>query len=161
MLEKIENQIKRVEVYLVLILLLGVIAAMLGAIVLRNFVTVSWALSYNEAVAGSIPHLVLGIGFLGASIGFSRGETIQIELLNRYYPERFRAWVIRVNYVAVAALLAVFFLLAARYLSGLESDGSDNRMYWVRFMYLPLFALLFAKTVLILLRPLRSTSEKN
>ncbi len=161
MFEKFENQIKRVEVYLVSALLFSVIAAMLLAILLRNFSSAAWALSYNEAVAGSVPHLVLAIGFLGASIGFSRGETIQIELLNRFYPERFRAWVIRVNYIVVATLIAIFFLLAARYLSGLETDGSDSRVHWVRYMYLPLFALLFMKTILVLLRPLRLASKEK
>lgn len=159
MLEKVENYIKRVEVYLVMALFLAVTSAMLLAIILRNFSSASWALSYNEAVAGGIPHLVLAIGFLGASIGFSRGETIQIELLNRFYPEKLRAWVIRINYLVVAVLLVVFFLLARNYLTGLESDGSDSRVHWIRLMYLPMFALLLCKTALVILRPLRTNGN--
>ncbi|MCS6984877.1 MAG: hypothetical protein NZM25_07130 [Leptospiraceae bacterium] len=112
------------------------------ALILRNFFHESWAFEINEWVAQNAPHLVFGLGLLGASLGFSRGEVFRMEILNYLLPASIKEKINKAHYLVSLLILVLVFYLMIRY--AVTSDEKN----WLYFFYVPLWLLVIGKCFL-------------
>jgi TRAP-type C4-dicarboxylate transport system permease small subunit len=91
-----------------------------GQVVLRNFFT-------GGIVWGDIllRHLVLWIGFLGATLATSGERHINIDILTRYLPERIRGAVAALSNVFAAVVCFLLFRASLTFI-GFEIDNKST-----------------------------------
>ncbi len=106
LVQKIDTGIAKVEQGMVIIILTSMIAIACMQIILRNFFATS--LPWGDIL---LRHLVLWIGFLGASLATREGKHINIDSLTRLLSERFQR--ISKSVVNCAAAVVCFFLAHA------------------------------------------------
>ena len=87
-LEKIDNAIARAEGWLLIVLLITMIGLAFLQVMLRNFFQsgINWADTFNR-------HLVLWVGFLGASLAAKQNRHITIDVLSRLVPEYWKKYI--------------------------------------------------------------------
>ncbi|MBN2009113.1 TRAP transporter small permease [candidate division KSB1 bacterium] len=116
-IHKFDNGLARIERVLIIIILTVMILIAFLQIILRNFFSSS--ISWGDIL---LRHLVLWIGFFGASLAAREGKHINIDVLNRLIPKRIR----RITDMLVnLAAAAICFLLthASIQFIGFEMDG--------------------------------------
>ncbi|RME88272.1 MAG: TRAP transporter small permease subunit [Candidatus Hydrogenedentota bacterium] len=147
-MRKIENVIKEVEVYLAILLVAFICIISFMKLIMRNFMSSDAAVDLSDDISKIIPHLILLLGFLGSSIGISRRETIQMDVLTRLYPPKFRALFIRLGYIMLAIMLAFTILFAYNSVSSMQ-----DVKYWIYCAYIPVFAILLIKSIFVQFHP--------
>ena len=103
-LKKIDNGLARIEGIILVVLVIVMVGLSFLQVVLRNiFQTgILWADPLNR-------HLVLWVGFIGASLAAQKGRHITIDALSRFMPElwkRFSALIINMISLIICAILA-------------------------------------------------------
>ena len=127
------------EKYIVYVLVFFTVSSVFYKMIARNFLTSEFAIELSDKISSLIPHTVLILGLLGASIGISRSEVIQIDLLQRFLKARQQAVFQAVVYFFTGILLIIFFILAYQ-----SRDLGDKN--WIMFGYLPALSLLIIKS---------------
>lgn len=148
MVRKIELKIKDLEVYLAIGMVAFICVISFMKLVMRNFMSSDSAVDLSEWISEVIPHLILLLGFLGSSIGISRRETIQMDVLTRLYPKNIRKIFIQVGYIMLAIMLALTVVFAANSVSSMPTVKN-----WVYFAYIPIFVLLILKSIFVQFHP--------
>ncbi|MCB1201904.1 MAG: TRAP transporter small permease subunit [Leptospiraceae bacterium] len=115
MLKKLEKGICRAEVVGAMAIVVIMLGATILRLILRNYAESSTSSSLTETITQLMPHGVLSLGFLGASIGLSRGEAIAMDLLARWYPAPVRAFIARLTSLTALIIISVFIYLAFGY----------------------------------------------
>jgi len=113
----------------------------LSSLIIRNFVETAGAIQFAGWVGETIPHLILLLGFIGASIGISRNEVIRIEILQRLYSAKIRSYIQPILYFISAGILVIYayyLLLSAEY----------GEKVWIFYFYFPVFSLLIINFLL-------------
>ena len=117
-LKTVDSILNKIEGAVLIFLLLVMLFMAFGQVVLRNFF--SGGLVWGDIL---LRHLVLWIGFLGATLATSGERHINIDILTRYLPERISR--------AVAALSNIFaaivcFLLFRASLTFIEFEIANK-----------------------------------
>lgn len=117
-LKTIDSILNKIEGAVLIVLLLVMLFMAFGQVMLRN-------ISSGGFVWGDIVlrHLVLWIGFLGATLATSGQRHINIDILTRYLPERLKRIVAALSNVFAAA---VCFLLFRASLTFIEFEIANN-----------------------------------
>lgn len=139
-MQRTEKVIVTIEKIAAILLFSTMVLAVLAKILLRNFLGESGAVDWVDSISSMLPHGVMILGFLGASLGISRFETIHIDLLNRLYPDSIKALVARLLYVLVALLGVLFIWLAWQSAEFLEKG-------YIFFGYIPGLFLITLKAI--------------
>lgn len=105
-IHKLDEYLARVETLLVILILSAMILLAFSQIILRNFFATS--LSWGDIL---LRHLVLWIGFLGASLATREGRHINIDVLTRLVSPPVKR--ITQAIVNLTASIVCFFLLRA------------------------------------------------
>ncbi|MDH4261664.1 MAG: TRAP transporter small permease subunit [Spirochaetia bacterium] len=105
----------------------------------RNFLSSENAIYFSDKISTLIPHFVLLLGFLGASIGISRNEVISIDLFTRSINEQKRKIITVIVYVFTGILIFLFLFFA------LQSVEFGDK-YWIWLGYIPALLLIFIKS---------------
>jgi TRAP-type C4-dicarboxylate transport system permease small subunit len=119
-LKSIESVLNKIEGAVLIFLLLVMLFMAFGQVVLRNFFT-------GGIVWGDIllRHLVLWIGFLGATLATSGERHINIDILTRYLPERIRGAVAALSNVFAAVVCFLLFRASLTFI-GFEIDSNST-----------------------------------
>ena len=151
----IEMTVTRIEVGLALAVIGFMVFLSFSQFILRNLVTATWAVNFTDFITHSLPFLIMVVGFMGASIGISKREVIQMDVLRRLYPESMRKVWNFFSYFMIMVVLAVFMAFAYRYanpiVDGLQAQASQAR--WVNYAFLPIMGMMIAKCFLVLVNP--------
>ncbi|MDH4200981.1 MAG: hypothetical protein OEV66_11470 [Spirochaetia bacterium] len=137
----LERTILKIEKFLLMAMICFIVFSVLFRLIARNFPGSGWAIDLADTISSVIPHLVLLLGILGASVGISRSEVIQIDIIKRLLKEKYQKWIQKIVYLTTAALLVLFIGFAA----GSIEFGEKN---WILFGYIPAFSLLLVKSFL-------------
>ena len=105
-LHRFDNGLARVEQVLVIVILTAMILIAVLQIILRNFFASS--ISWGDTL---LRHLVLWIGFFGASLAARDGKHINIDVLSRLIPVKIQR--ITHTLVNLAAAIICFLLMRA------------------------------------------------
>ena len=138
LVQKTEEKIVVIEKIAALLLFGAMALGVLIKILLRNFSQSDWAIETIDDISLALPHGVMALGFLGASLGISRFETIHIDLFNRFYSPRVKALIGRLLYLVVVFLGLLFIWLAWQSAELLEP-------HWIFSAYIPGLALITLK----------------
>ena len=111
-----------------------------------------WSIQLADWISINLPHLILILGLLGASLGLSRNEVIRIDFLQKYYPEKIRKIINPILYLATSITLSIFI-----YNAYLTSEFDDSK--WILFAYIPLLGLLTIKSLLLIFISSVTTNE--
>ncbi|MBI1908883.1 MAG: TRAP transporter small permease [Deltaproteobacteria bacterium] len=137
---KINNGLARVEQVVLSVALLTMIVFAFLQVILRNF--------FNTGLLWSdvfVRHLVLWVGFLGASLATKERNHIRVDLLSRYVPLRLhRPFFILLDLFA-GVVCTLLFLAAFDFLRGEMENG--GRLFlkvpaWVMQLIIPLVFLM-------------------
>lgn len=137
---KWEGYILAAEKVIVLVLLLFLVLSGFYKFFARNFLSSGPAIEISDQISTVVPHCIVLLGMVGASIGISRSEVIQIDLLRRLFPEKYRK-VIQKTVYGLTALTLVAFLGVAYY----SLEFGDK--LWILLGYMPAFFLLWLKSL--------------
>lgn len=148
-LEIWEAKLKKFELVLLVLIFLVLFSLSLVNLILRNFLSHSWVFDFTEKSSWIIPHLVLGLGLLGASVGLSRGDVIRMEFFTRFISKEKLVWINRLHYIMVLALILLILIIILYYAKSLLS----SEKYWLYFLHLPLWFLLFLKSLFRVIVP--------
>jgi TRAP-type C4-dicarboxylate transport system permease small subunit len=140
MLKKIERLILQIEKYVVYVLIVFIVGSTLYKMLARNFLTSEFAINLSDKISSLIPHCILLLGLVGASIGISRSEVISIDLFARSGKEKERRVLKSVVYFFTAALCFIFLVLAWQ-----SREFGD--VYWIWLGYLPALMLILLKSM--------------
>jgi len=140
LLKKIEQRLLLGEQYAIFALIFFIVASVFYKMTARNFFTSEFAIDISDKISALVPHCVLLLGLLGASIGISRSEVISIELFTRLLNENRRKVVLKTVYFFSALVCLVFLWLAA------ESLEFGDKL-WIGLGYMPVLGLLFLKSL--------------
>lgn len=115
MLKRFETSFKKIEVNVALGVIFFLLISALLRLLLRNWGSSELASGLTEKISLLLPHGVLALGFLGASIGLSRGEAIAIDAIVRLFPKPIATFLSRIVFALAAMILIVFVYLAFVY----------------------------------------------
>ncbi len=148
--------ISKVEVFLAITLVGAMTLMSFSKMILRNITgqgfQASWAVSFTEDVTHALPHMILLLGFIGASIGVTKREVIQMDVLKRNYPETVRAIITFISYLGIATVTAFYLYFALGYTAP-EFGATDGTKMWLYLGYIPTLGLVILKSVFVLLNP--------
>ncbi len=82
---KINDGLEKIESALLTIILIIMIGLAFGQVILRNFFNTG--ISWGDAF---VRHLVLWVGFIGASVATKEGGHLAMDLVSRFLPEKLR-----------------------------------------------------------------------
>ena len=117
-LKKIDAAFNKVEGALLILLLIVMLIMAFLQVMLRNFF--SGGIIWGDIL---LRHLVLWIGFLGATLATSGGRHINIDALTRYLPFQIRELVATITNIFAAA---VCFLLFKASLTFIDFEIANN-----------------------------------
>jgi C4-dicarboxylate transporter, DctQ subunit len=117
-LKSFESVLNKIEGAVLIFLLLVMLFMAFGQVVLRNFF--SGGIVWGDVL---LRHLVLWLGFLGATLATSGERHINIDILTRYLPERLNGAVATLSNVFAAV---VCFLLFRASLTFIEFEIANN-----------------------------------
>lgn len=128
-LQKINNWIGKIESFLLALILVCMIVLAFLQVILRNFFDtgISWA----DPV---LRHLVLWVGFIGASVATKENGHLSMDLVSRFLPERLRHFSGILTHLAssvicgLLAFAAYKFVIFEKESESLLVDGIPN--YW-------------------------------
>jgi C4-dicarboxylate transporter DctQ subunit len=81
----LDDALEKLESTLLTIVLIGMIGLAFAQVILRNFF--STGIEWGDAL---VRHLVLWVGFIGASVATKEGGHLAMDLVHRFLPEKLR-----------------------------------------------------------------------
>jgi C4-dicarboxylate transporter DctQ subunit len=106
-INRVNNWIKWAEEWILLAIVMFMVILSFLQVVLRNFFDVG--LLWGDIL---LRHLVLWVGFIGASIATKEGKHINIDLLNRIFKGRW-TFLIKILTDLFSAFISIYLALAA------------------------------------------------
>jgi TRAP-type C4-dicarboxylate transport system permease small subunit len=129
-LQRLSDWIAKIEGYLLTLLLVGMIGLAFTQVVLRNFFNtgITWA----DAL---VRHLVLWVGFIGASVATKEDGHLAMDLVSRFLPEGLRRPTAMFVHGASSFVCALLAYASYKFVLG-EKEGGAYLMpgvptYWV------------------------------
>jgi len=109
-------------------------------VLFRNLIPTESGVDISEKITLFIPHGLLFMGILGASIGLGRNQVITIDIISKFLS-------VKINKIISYLLLIPSALFLFIYLIIIFKSSSYGDTNWILFGYLPLFTLLFIKSL--------------
>ncbi|MES0488883.1 MAG: TRAP transporter small permease subunit [Leptospirales bacterium] len=119
----------------------------LANLLIRNFLQSEWSINLADWIGTTLPHMIIIVGLLGASIGVSRNEVIRIDFLRQYYPEKLARFLNPLLYLATSVILGIFIYTAWK-----TSEFDDTN--WIVTVYIPLFVTFTLKCIIHIFIPI-------
>ncbi len=117
--QKLNEWIGKVEGYLLTLILVVMIGLAFTQVVLRNFF--STGISWGDAL---VRHLVLWVGFIGASVAAKEDSHLAMDLVSRFLPDKLRKPTAAFVHAASAFVCALLTLASYRFMIGEKEMGS-------------------------------------
>lgn len=151
-LRNIELKVLKAEVFAAIVAVGLIVLLSFSRMLLRNIsglgLEMSWAPGFTSMVKVVLPHLVLLVGFIGASIGITKREVIQMDVLKRNYPAMVRAIISAISYLALAVVIYFYLTFAIT-----SAQMYPEARSWLLFGYVPTIGMLMFKSVLVAINP--------
>ncbi len=153
-IQKLEDIIKKIEASFLFIITSFVLIITFLQVILRNFFHsgITWADDISR-------HLVFWIAMFGASLATSEGRHINIELLPRFFSDRWK-YLNRIFLEAVATVLSIFLFYYSVKFVKLEKEAQEallniNVKVWIIALAFPIgFGMVSLKFFIRFLRAL-------
>ena len=153
-LQKINNWIGKLEGFLLALILVGMIVLAFLQVILRNFFDsgISWA----DPV---LRHLVLWVGFLGASVATKEEGHLAMDLVSRFLPDRLRHLSGVFTHLASSAVCGLLAHAAYKFVLSEKESGAmlvpDIPNYWAVSIIPIGFALMSLRFALRIINDIR------
>ena len=134
------------ETWIAIFAFIGIVLFSLANLLIRNFLQSEWSINFADWIGTTLPHLIVIVGLLGASIGISRSEVIRIDFLRQYYSKKNVRFLNPVLYLATSIILGIFIFTAWK-----TSEFDDTN--WIVSVYIPLFAVFALKSIIHIFIP--------
>jgi len=127
--KKLDDGLEKLEAFLLTIILIGMIGLAFAQVILRNFFNTG--IEWGDAF---VRHLVLWVGFIGASIATKEGGHLAMDLVSRFLPHKLRKPTAMFVDAASAFVCACLALASYKFVLG-EKEGGAMLMpgvpnYW-------------------------------
>lgn len=141
------------EVFLAILIVINMVGLGLAGNLLRTVISGETATDAADVVKRPLGYLIIVIGFLGTSIGISKREVIQMDILRRLYPSGARQIITFITYVVIIIFMAFIYLITFNFYKDAIDLGGEEGITdakWVNYAITPLVGLIAFKCFLMM-----------
>ena len=140
------------EVFLAILIVVNMVVLGLAGNLLRTVISGETATEAADAVKKPLGYLIIVIGFLGTSIGISKREVIQMDILRRLYPSGARQIITFITYGVIIVFMAIIYYITFNFYKDAVGLGEDALVdaKWVNYSITPLIGLITFKCFLMM-----------